>query len=95
MGTIFLLFHSERNAPVRRVCLKIISNGIQTESPHIISMQIIMLSNSWTLLESRSRMNFPISSAESVTVDVIKDIIMQAFVCSIINMRKKRTIVKN
>lgn len=76
MGTIFLLFHSERNAPVRRLSLKIISNGIRIESPHIISIQIVMLSNSWALLESRSRMNFPISSAESVTADVIEDIMM-------------------
>ena len=53
MGTIFPFFHSEGNIPVIRPCLKIISSGTQIESPHILSMRILMLSWPWALFESR------------------------------------------
>ena len=53
MGTIFPLFYLEGNTPVRRACLKIISNGTKIESPHIFSMGILKLSCPWTSFESR------------------------------------------
>ena len=51
MGTIFPFFHSERNTPVRRACLEIISNGTRIESPHIFSMRILNLPCPWALFD--------------------------------------------
>ena len=69
MGTIFHFFHSEGNKPVRRACLKVISNGTQIEPPHILSTRVLMLSCSRALFESKFWMIFPKSLAENVTVD--------------------------
>ena len=49
----FLSEGTEGNTPLRRACWKIIFNGTQTESLPIFSMQILMLSWSWALSESR------------------------------------------
>ena len=68
MGTIFPFLHSEEKTPVRRACLKIISNGTQIESLHVLSMGILKLSCPWALFESRFRIIFPISLAENVPV---------------------------
>ena len=69
METMFFFFHSEGNTPVKRACLKIISNDTQIESPQIFSMCILMLSWPWALFEVRLWMVFPISLAVNVTVD--------------------------
>ena len=66
MGTIFPFFYSERKTPIKRACLRIISNSI--ELPDMFSMRILMLSCQQALFESRFWMIFPISLTENVTV---------------------------
>ena len=53
METVFSFFHSEGNRPVKRACLKIVSNDMQIESPQIFGMWILMLSCPWALFEVR------------------------------------------
>ena len=66
---IFTFFRSEGNPPIRRACLKIITNGMKIGLPNIFSMRIRMLSYPWDLFESKFRMIFPIPLVENVTVD--------------------------
>ena len=67
METIFPF--SEENILVGIAYLKITSNSIKIELPHVFSIRILMLPCRWPLIESRFWMTFPISSAENVTVD--------------------------
>ena len=42
--TMLPFFHSEGKTPVRRACVEIISSGSYVESPHILSIRMLMLS---------------------------------------------------
>ena len=68
IGKNFLFFHFKGNTPVRRDCLKIISNGAQIELPNIFSMRIFMLSCPGALLDLKWWLYFPLSLPENVTV---------------------------
>ena len=94
MGAIFPFFYSEENAPVRKSYLKTISNGTQIESPHIISMGILMLSSPWALYESRCWITFAKIFDWKCNFRCNKRY-NNVSVCNIIDIRKKRAVIKN
>ena len=86
IGTIFPFLHSERDTPVRNVCVKAMSLRIPIQSAHNSSIRIFMLPCPWGLFESRFWMFYSISSIESVTSD-------RLFFCYIITIRRNHVYV--
>ena len=62
-------FRSGGKEPEINTLLNIISKGLQIASLHNFNMSILKLSRAWSLLGSRLRIIFPISSAENEIVD--------------------------
>ena len=81
IGTIFPFLHSERDTPVRNVCVKTMSLRIPIQLAYNSSIRTFMLPCPWGLFESRFWMFYSISSIENVTSD-------RLFFCNIITIRR-------